>query len=50
MKREDFSFIQLSSLEKVFLDERPKAREQTSISILKDERFSYQIAYAYTGE
>ena len=50
MKREDFSFIQISSLEKVFLDERPTAREQTSISILKDERFSYQIAYAYTGE
>ncbi|MBR5519021.1 MAG: DUF4091 domain-containing protein [Clostridia bacterium] len=47
MKREDFKFIQLSSLEKVFLDEAPKAKEFEKISVLKNERFSYQIAYVY---
>ena len=45
----DFSFIQLSSLEKVLLDEMPSAKELERISILKNERLSYQIAYSYIG-
>lgn len=49
MIKEDFKFIQLSSLEKVFLDEKPSKREFKNISVLKNERFSYQIAYAHTG-
>lgn len=45
----DFRFIQLSSLEKVLLDEQPSAKELEQISILKNERLSYQIAYSHTG-
>lgn len=47
--KDDFQFIQLSSLEKVFLDEKPKATELNEISILKNERLSYQIAYSHIG-
>lgn len=36
---------QLSSLDKVYLDSTPRENEFTSISVLKNERFSYQIAY-----
>lgn len=50
MIKEDFNFIQLSSLEKVFLDESPSVEEFDKISVLKDERFSYQIAYTYSGK
>ncbi len=50
MVKEDFGFIQLSSLEKVFLDEKPGAKEYKSASILKNERLSYQVAYAFLGE
>ncbi len=49
MKNKDFNFIQLSSLEKVFLDEKPKVKEFKKISVLNNERFSYQIAYSYSG-
>lgn len=38
-------FLQLSSLEKVFMSERPSASEFERISVLKNESFSYQIAY-----
>ncbi len=38
------SFKVLSSLEKVLLTELPKAPELKEVSILKNERFSYQIA------
>lgn len=37
-------FICLSSLEKVFSDERPSAKEFTGFSMLKNERSSFQIA------
>lgn len=50
MSNKDFKFIQLSSLEKVFLDEKPKAKEFDKISVMKNERFSYQIAYIYSGK
>ena len=49
MGKDDFQFIQLSSLEKVFLDEKPQAKELNEISILKNERLSYQIAYSHIG-
>ncbi len=38
-------FIQLSSLEKVFSKYTKPEKEFNSISILKNERFAYQIAY-----
>ncbi len=38
------SLKQLSSLEKVFLDETPRSEEIKKASILKGEEFSYQIA------
>ncbi len=38
-------FIQISSLEKVFLSKRPECGAIKSISALKNERVSYQIAY-----
>lgn len=42
---EDFEVLQLSSLEKVFYGKRPPAEEMVSCSILKNERFSYQLTY-----
>ncbi|MBE6910919.1 MAG: DUF4091 domain-containing protein [Ruminococcaceae bacterium] len=42
---EDIELLQLSSLEKVFYETRPSAEELFSYSILKNERFSYQLAY-----
>ena len=50
MTAENFEFIQLSSLEKVFLDERPNATELKNVSLLKNERLSYQIAFSYHGK
>ena len=41
---------QISSMEKVFLDEAPKCNEFTSASALKGERFSYQIAISQQEE
>lgn len=41
---------QLSSLEKVFLDEKPLAKDYTKASVLKGEEFSYQIAYSCYDE
>lgn len=38
-------FIQISSLEKVFFAKRPVCSEINKMSVLKNERFSYQIAY-----
>ena len=35
----------LSSLEKVFADERPSAPECKSFSMLKNERSSFQVAF-----
>lgn len=49
LEKDDFQFIQLSSLEKVFLDEKPSAKELEQISVLKNERLSYQIAYSHIG-
>lgn len=43
-----FKFYQISSLEKVFLNYKAPKKEFEKMSVLKDERFSYQIAY--TGE
>ena len=42
---EDLTFHQISSLEKVYLDYTPGQEEFTSISAMKNERISYQIAY-----
>ncbi len=50
MLKEDFKFLQFSSLEKVFLDEAPTAAELEQSSILKNERLSYQIAFIHVGE
>jgi hypothetical protein len=41
---------QLSSMEKVFLDEAPKSGEFTNATALKGERFSYQIAISQQEE
>lgn len=41
----NIEFLQLSSLEKVFMSKRPEVGEFKSISVLKNESFSYQIAY-----
>ncbi len=38
-------FKVLSSLEKVFMKNMPSAAEMTKISVLKNQRFSFQIAY-----
>lgn len=38
-------FLQISSLEKVFFSQRPTCQELTSLTALKNERISYQIAY-----
>lgn len=38
-------FISLSSLEKVFLDYKKPKKEFLKMSVMKNERFSYQIAY-----
>lgn len=40
----------LSSMEKVFLDEAPKGGEFTKATVLKGERFSYQIAISQQEE
>lgn len=49
MKTQDLTFIQLSSLEKVFLDEEiSNLTEINELTALKGERISYQILY--TGE
>ena len=40
----------LSSMEKVFLDEAPKNGEFTKATVLKGERFSYQIAISQEEE
>lgn len=45
-----FKFIQLSSLEKVFWDYKEPKKEFEKMSVLRNERFSYQIAYAYFPE
>ena len=45
---EDIRIFQLSSLEKVFLGIEPSAKELFSYSIMKNERFSYQLAYRRT--
>ena len=50
MENKDFIFKQLSSMEKVFLDEKPLGKELKNISILKNERLSYQIAYTCIGD
>ena len=42
--------LQLSSLEKVFLDYEGQEDTITAASVLKGERFSYQLAYRSTGE
>lgn len=38
-------FLQISSLEKVFMNKRPGCNEFSKMSALKNERISYQIAY-----
>ncbi|MBQ9985004.1 MAG: DUF4091 domain-containing protein [Oscillospiraceae bacterium] len=38
-------FLQISSLEKVFMEKRPECSEIAKLSALKNERVSYQIAY-----
>ena len=38
-------FVQISSLEKVFMNRRPECDELFKLSALKNERISYQIAY-----
>ena len=38
-------FVQISSLEKVFMNRRPPSDELVKMSALKNERISYQIAY-----
>ena len=45
-----FKFIQVSSLEKVFLDHNNFKNEFNEMSVLKSERFFYQIAYTYIDE
>ncbi len=42
---EDIKLLQLSSLEKVFYGTEPSAEEVFSYSIMRNERFSYQLAY-----
>lgn len=43
-------FVQISSLEKVFLEYKKPKKELKEISMLKNERFSYQIAYKGIAE
>ena len=45
-----FDVRQLSSLEKVFLDYKMPKSEFKRISVLKNEKFSYQLAYKITEE
>lgn len=42
------SFKVFSSMEKIMMDKMPVCEELKSASILKNERFSFQIAYKYT--
>lgn len=44
----DFAVLQLSSLEKVFWDYKAPKKEFKRISVLKNEKFSYQLAYKVT--
>ena len=41
----NIEFVQISSLEKVFIDRQPECGEIFELSALKNERISYQIAY-----
>ena len=41
----DFKTVQVSSLQRVFLDGRCDLTEHNCDSVLKGERYSYQIAY-----
>ena len=43
------SFKCYSSMEKVLIDKMPLSEELTSASILKNERFSFQIAYEFVS-
>ena len=43
------SFKLYSSMEKVMIDKMPLAEELKSASILKNERFAFQIAYQFVG-
>ena len=45
---ENIKILQLSSLEKVFYGTEPSGKELFSYSMLKNERFSYQLAYRRT--
>lgn len=45
-----YKFMQVSSLEKVFLDYKLPKKDFEKLSVLKNESFSYQIAYKYDAE
>lgn len=45
MNTNTIEWKQLSSLEKVFMHSAPEADEFTALSVLRNESFSYQIAY-----
>lgn len=45
MDTAEIKLFQLSSLDKVYLDDTLPEKEYSKISVLKNEKFSYQIAY-----